>query len=170
MDLLKFKKDQQEFFVNADKQRVELSDRNFVLGQVQRKLETCEATEASIRSELACSRERENGYLGDAQRNIAEVHQWRDECESARSVLKREQGVAASYYQSAVSYSNAAKQEESKAINLAQELAAEQFAYHQHTQTLEAESGTNYPALLKLKESQFEQLNQKHLNEVRDLT
>ena len=166
----RFKEDQQDFFVKSDKQRAELSDRNFVLAQVQRRLEVCEATEASVRAELTSSRDRENGYLGEAQRNTAKLHQWRDEFEGVKAVLHQEQATAASYRQTAMSFSNTVKQEETKVVNLVQELASEQFAYRKHTQSLEAESGTNYAALLKLKESQFEQVTQAHLHETHSLT
>ena len=168
--LNRFKDDQHEFFIKSDNQRTELADTNFVLSQVQRKLEIAEAAEASVRSQLTSSRERENGFLGEAQRNTAKIYQLRDEFEGTKAVLQQEQATAVNYHQTAIGYSNAARQEESRVVNLAQELTSEQFAYRKHTQIIEADAGTNSAALLKLRESQIEQMTQAHLNETHNLT
>ena len=79
-----------------------------------------------------------------------------------KTLVTQEAESARLHHQNVKDLTNVAHREESAVIKLSQELASDQFAYRLHTQEVERKADVDYLAMLKLQESQIEQIKVSH--------
>ena len=168
--LNQFQEEQQGYYMKWDKQRLELDDAEHRLSSCQTRLKLSEATEEQMSQQLQGSRERESSLIGEARKNTVAIQQMREEADSAKLGLQQEQILAESFKQSSLKNSLVARQEETRALNLTEELTSEQLAYREYTQAVEADVNVNYAQLVKSRDRQINQMAQKHQQEIFVLT